>query len=565
MTNNTVFENQTDDAALVAECLEGNRDAFGSIVRRYQALICALTYNATGRLSESEDLAQETFLTAWRQLAGLREPAKLRPWLCRIARNLSCDALKRQGREPVEAAETLEATTDFRACEPTPCEGTMTKEEEAILWRSLERLPGVCREPLILFYREHRSIADVAAALDLSEDAVKQRLSRGRKLLAEQVLAYVEGALERTGPSPVFAQGVMLALPAMSVSTTTASVAGSAVKSGAGVKAATGGLLAVIWSMLLVVFGNYAGYRAGLALAESDGEKRVIRRFYAGLLVAVAGASVAFSLLVWWQGGLAAGRREGFAAAMLVFTSLGVAVFFGLSFWFWRANRASAARTANQPKTAAAPAWEYRSRASFLGLPLVHIRVGGSNKAVRAWFAAGGCAVGGLFAFGGLAIAPVSIGGLALGLMSWGGTSAGLLALGGLAVGVWSLGGLAVGWNACGACAVAWKAAGGEAALAHDFAFGKLIQAAHAGDAAAQSYVDSSQFFQCADWFMRHSAWLNLIWVAPLALWWLGAARARRRGVMAIALALFLGGIGSGFAQDAPKAAKAAPVIEKVL
>jgi len=76
-----------DDAELVSESLAGNRDAFGQIVARYQSLVCSLAYSATGSLSQSKDVAQETFLTAWKQLTGLREPEKLRAWLCGIARN----------------------------------------------------------------------------------------------------------------------------------------------------------------------------------------------------------------------------------------------------------------------------------------------------------------------------------------------------------------------------------------------------------------------------------------------------------------------------------------------
>ena len=279
MTNN-MFQTETDDAALVAESLEGNREAFGSIVQRYQSLICALAYNATGSLTQSEDLAQETFLTAWRQLGGLREPARLRPWLCRIVRNLTYDSLRRQGREPMDAAEPLEAALGAHAHEPSPSEGAMTREEEAILWRSLEHLPGACREPLILFYRENRSIASVAASLELSEDAVKQRLSRGRKLLADQVLAFVEGALERTRPGPAFAQSVLMALPGMSASTAATSLAGSAAKGGTAAKAATAGLIGALSSIIMVFFGNYAAYRANLATATSEAEKRYIKRFF---------------------------------------------------------------------------------------------------------------------------------------------------------------------------------------------------------------------------------------------------------------------------------------------
>src|SRR3954453_22011913 len=88
------------DASLVAESLTGNREAFGLIVTRYHTLLCSLAYSATGNLTLSEDLAQETFVAAWKQLPHLREPQKLRPWLCGIARNLTFDALKKEGREP---------------------------------------------------------------------------------------------------------------------------------------------------------------------------------------------------------------------------------------------------------------------------------------------------------------------------------------------------------------------------------------------------------------------------------------------------------------------------------
>src|SRR6267154_4522438 len=129
------------DSELVIQSLAGNRDAFGWIVARYQSLLCSLAYSATGSLSQSEDLAQETFVAAWKQLADLREPEKLRSWLCRISRNLTYDALRRQGREPIHKAEPLEEIQELRASEPLPSDYTISREEEAILWRSIERLP----------------------------------------------------------------------------------------------------------------------------------------------------------------------------------------------------------------------------------------------------------------------------------------------------------------------------------------------------------------------------------------------------------------------------------------
>ena len=69
------------DAKLVAEALDGNRDAFRLIVERYQTLISSLAYCATGNVSRSEDLAQETFLFACKQLAELRGWRKAGPFL----------------------------------------------------------------------------------------------------------------------------------------------------------------------------------------------------------------------------------------------------------------------------------------------------------------------------------------------------------------------------------------------------------------------------------------------------------------------------------------------------
>ena len=66
-----------NDAELVAASLSGNRDAFGQIVSRYQSLICSLAYSATGSLGTSEDLAQETFITAWKRLTSFIKNANM--------------------------------------------------------------------------------------------------------------------------------------------------------------------------------------------------------------------------------------------------------------------------------------------------------------------------------------------------------------------------------------------------------------------------------------------------------------------------------------------------------
>src|SRR5476651_1250857 len=204
MMNQISLSPAASDADLVSLSLGGNRDAFGLIVDRYKSLVCSIAYSATGCISRSEDLAQETFFAAWKQLQHLREPGRLRAWLCGIARNLVHNAIRRDVRNPTFGAEPIDEIEEPASAEPAPTQHAISREEESILWRSLERIPDSYREPMVLFYREHQSVERVADAMELSEDVVRQRLSRGRKLLHEEVLAFVEGALERSSPGKTF-------------------------------------------------------------------------------------------------------------------------------------------------------------------------------------------------------------------------------------------------------------------------------------------------------------------------------------------------------------------------
>ena len=130
MTTEAMDTMERNDADLVAESLGGNRDAFRQIVERYQTLICSVAYSATGNVSQSEDVAQETFLAAWTHLRSLREPGKLRAWLCGIVRNRIQRSLREEGREPVRDAVPLEDAHDSPAREALPSEQTISREEE---------------------------------------------------------------------------------------------------------------------------------------------------------------------------------------------------------------------------------------------------------------------------------------------------------------------------------------------------------------------------------------------------------------------------------------------------
>jgi len=524
-----------NDTDLVAASLAGNREAFGEIVSRYQSLICSVAYSATGSLTQSEDLAQETFVAAWKHLGTLNEPAKLRSWLCGIARNLVHNTLSRQGREPSHAAESLDALHESASPEPPPVAQAISKEEEAILWRSLEQIPETYREPLILFYREHQSVERVAQELELSEDAVKQRLSRGRKLLHEQVAAFVEGTLQRTSPGKAFTLAVLAALPVTMATSASAATLGTVAKGVAAAKGATlMGILGALVGPLAGIFGAWMGVRASLDSAESEREREYIRKGARQMTCLVMGFLLAGGGLALFGYYADSAHRPwlNFLTPALV-----ISYIVALTESIVRFNREirvirteEARRTGAKPMVNRAALWqtyEYISPWRYLGLPLVHIRTGRAEgeklRPAIGWIAIGDLSIGILFSMGGIAFGGISLGGASVGLLGIGGVTLGALSLGGAAFGWWASGGMAVGWLAHGGFAAGWHAAMGGLAVAHEFAMGGTAHSLHANNEIAQAALANLPFFAAANALMKNPFWLATIsWLPMMLVIWQG-------------------------------------------
>lgn len=491
----------TSDAELVAATLAGDRRAFGRIVERYQRLLCSLAYSATGQLSRSEDLAQDAFVDAWRQLGTLREPEKLRPWLCGILRFKVSRLRREDGQEPVNRAAPIDAAGELESGDEPAADLAVQKEEQAILWSALERVPEIYREPLILYYREHQSVEHVAAALELSEDAVKQRLARGRKVLQEQVLSFVEGALTRSTPGRVFTIGVLAALPALGIPTPAHAAVAGAVAVQGGVIAKSTGLAAVLASASGLVSAVLT-LRVGLDQSRTQRERRATVKLTAGFFFGAWAVLCVFyglrsAAYAWWD------YRLAFAIACQV-----LVVGFVIA-WPWvlirvmssmrrlrSAERRASPESFNDPAhRLGSAAGEYRSRWKLFGVPLVHIRFSSPDegeKPVFGWCAGGDRAYGLLMAWGGWAVAPFSVGSVAIGLFAFGNVSVGLISFGTVAVGGFALGCASVGYNAAGwLSALGWQSAqGGGFGLARLVAHAPVAFAEHANDDIARRYLD---------------------------------------------------------------------------
>jgi len=253
------MQNTTSENELLQASLAGSTEAFGTIVHRYQSLICGITYSATGDFGKSQELAQETFIRAWKGLSQLKDLDKFRVWLCVIARNLVKRSLKCRRGDIIEVAQPLESVSAVEALEPGPSQIAISREQEAIVWRALQGIPQKYREAMVLFYREQQSVKQVAAGLELSEDLAKQRLSRGRRLLKAEVATLVEDVLSRTGPKKAFAVAVIAALPALAPQAASAAITSMVAKGSAAAKFAEilsliGGILAPLLAFLGTIF-----------------------------------------------------------------------------------------------------------------------------------------------------------------------------------------------------------------------------------------------------------------------------------------------------------------------
>jgi hypothetical protein len=429
------------------------------------------------------------------------------------------------GREPVRQAEGIEAAEEMPSGdEPVPFLA-MDKEEQALLWKALERVPELYREPLVLYYREHRSIEHVAAALDLTEDAVKQRLARGRRILQERVLYFVEGALSRSTPGRVFTVAVLAALPSL---TTPAKAAGIGVAMAqTSVLAKSTGLATVLASCSGLV-STVLALRANLDQARTPRERRaVVKVTLAVFLGAFGFLAIGYLLRTaafhsWENRVTFAWISQLLVLAFIVGWPLIMLRLMRNQRVLRSAERRRCPELFRDPRDqVGSAAGEYRSRLTLLGVPLIHARFStpdDGERPVFGWIAGGDRAYGLLIAWGGYAVAPISIGAVAVGFLAIGTLSVGVISLGTVAVGALAIGCMSVGVQAYGwLSALGWKTAGsGGFAVARYAAEGPIAWAQHANDSVARQFFADPNAEQNQ---MIFFALVSILTIIPVALY----------------------------------------------
>ena len=200
----------TSDEELVARSRGGDLDSFNQLVLRWERPIYALAYRVIGREEDARDVAQETFLRAFRALSGFKGQAKFSSWLYRITLNLCRDWIRRERRTPV--AQTPEGVDIIElAGEAAPSESiedlVSRKELGRAVAKAMSVLPDEQRTAIILKEYHGLTFQEIADLLDCPLSTVKTRLYQGLTVLRRQLQdAGVESTFgppgERVAPAP---------------------------------------------------------------------------------------------------------------------------------------------------------------------------------------------------------------------------------------------------------------------------------------------------------------------------------------------------------------------------
>jgi RNA polymerase sigma factor (sigma-70 family) len=533
----TVINGKTSDADLVMASLGGDRDAFCEIVTRYQSLLCSLAYSAVGDFKHSEDIAQEAFVEAWKKLDTLKDPVKLKSWLCGILRFKASHFRRKEARQPVKGAAELEEHTGGGSDNTQLENDAIRDQHQTLLWQALEQMPENYREPLILFYREQRSVEHVADELDLTEDTVKQRLSRGRKLLQKAMVTFVEDTLEKTKPGAAFTMAVLISIGSISPPLKAASLSAGAIKTASFFKWAA--FISVI-AAFSGILSSFFGLRAGLDQSRTQKERRnVIKYTSLFFLVTIVYILGMFFLKYLSQ---SSGAANTFALgynliAQCLVIGL-VACYSLLLIKMLRGMRALRAQERlfhpesflDESGRVNSKQREYKSRLTLAGIPLFHFRFGmpeKNDKPVIGWIAGGDIAYGLVFAWGGFAVAPISVGIVSIGALSIGAVGIGLVGLGTVGIGLIGFGASAFAFKGY----ASFSAAGWESAFSNGFSIAKE---AAVGPNAFATYVNNETAYEIAHLALFSQSYLWLLSIIAIlviipAAWHSNKVRQRMR------------------------------------
>ena len=182
----------------VNAALAGDQDAYAEIVYLYQDPVYNLCYRMLGEHEEAEDATQEAFLRAHRNLQRFDKDRSFKTWIMSIASNHCVDRLRKRRLKFVSLDdEPTAAALALRSSDPLPEQATLLGERREVIHDLLQQLDYDYRLPIVLRYWYDYSYAEIAEEMQTTESAVKSRLFRARRRLADLLGNDGEDELDR--------------------------------------------------------------------------------------------------------------------------------------------------------------------------------------------------------------------------------------------------------------------------------------------------------------------------------------------------------------------------------
>lgn len=170
------------EAAALARAKAGDADGFRLLVERHSRSVFRLAYRLTGHEQDAEDVVQETFLRAYRQLQNFESRASFGTWVYRIAANYSLDLIRSRKRHQAEQPETGDAEADvvasIAATDPAPDRLAYSGQLGQQIAAALQNLSEQERTAFVLRHFEGFSIEEISDALGLGASAAKHSIFR---------------------------------------------------------------------------------------------------------------------------------------------------------------------------------------------------------------------------------------------------------------------------------------------------------------------------------------------------------------------------------------------------
>jgi len=186
---------ELSDERLVGSARGGDVAAFTVLARRYQNRIYGMIMGMTRNHQDADDLAQETFLQAFRALDGFRGRSSFYTWIYRIAVNLTLNFLKKAGREKNRAVIELDAFAeglDEQKKSSSPEKSSLRREFRKSLKEAIDALPLVYRSAFVMVEYQGMSHRQASEVLKCSENTVSWRMHKARKMLQTSLKPYWE-------------------------------------------------------------------------------------------------------------------------------------------------------------------------------------------------------------------------------------------------------------------------------------------------------------------------------------------------------------------------------------